>query len=116
VVREKTKPVKAGFKIESPRILALRVLFVLQNSQGHLQDLRLTLLNNQVESLSNTTTSFLQPLNQRIITTSQCCYIFHTFHSISDANEIENFVSASECWKSKSIADCIVNVNKPWTS
>jgi hypothetical protein len=61
VVREKVLPGTVVIKLYFVSWnLALKVLLVLHNAPGHLQDLRLTYLNSEVDHLSNTTTSLLQ--------------------------------------------------------
>uniref|UniRef100_UPI0035902DA6 tigger transposable element-derived protein 1-like n=1 Tax=Myxine glutinosa TaxID=7769 RepID=UPI0035902DA6 len=57
-------------------------------------------------------TSLLQPLDQGIIPTSKSYYTRRTFRGILDASENETFISVSDCWKSYSIADCLMNIKE----
>jgi len=61
MVREKVLPVPVVIKLYfGSQNLVLKVLLILYNAPGHLQDLRLTYLNIAVDYVSKNTTSLLQ--------------------------------------------------------
>jgi hypothetical protein len=78
---------------------AFKVLLVLDNAPGHMQDLGLNHLTTQVGNLSSTVTSILQLLGQGIVTAFKRTFstLSALFWIILDADENGIFVSISGC-------------------
>jgi hypothetical protein len=87
----------------------LKALFIRDSVPGNLQGLCLAHLKFQVQYLPKNI-SLLQLLNQVITVVSSSSYVSCTSPSNFNASQKVSVVSVFECWKSYSIADCMVNL------
>jgi len=111
VVREKVLPGTVVIKLSfGSWNLALKVLLVLHNAPGHLQDLHLTYLNTEGDHPSSTTTSLLQ---QPITTVSWMQdrrplleSVNATNHNITDSTLNKSIQQSMVTVKSTTPSDC----------
>ena len=88
--------------------LSFKVLLLIDNARGNPQELEYE--NVEVKFLPKNTTSLLQPLDQRIISTFKALYIKRAFTYILKQMVNNESLTVISAWKNFIILDCMKHI------
>lgn len=92
--------------------LDFKVLLLVDNAQGHLEDVRFAHDKVEVVFLPPSTTSILQPLDQGVIRRVKATYTCLVFNHVRSAMDAQSDKDVIACWKAFNFTQCMTYIKE----